>query len=1099
VARHTWRHGLATMALTIGTGCSPQLLVTPEALEIGEPALGATTSAQLTLSHLQGSPLDDLRLTSTEPFVASIADGSLAQGESTTVEVSITPFEQGLYEGELKIRSRTKGFDSVRVHLSAYVLAPVARLVDDTPVCGESGQDGVVRVELTNDGEGPLLVNDPQLVSDGDGGFWPLQDYDELFLEPGGVDWLDLGCDPHGASSGQLLLTTNDPDQPELTIDLFPQRLSLSISSPMDGAVWSTEDDHQVVAEANHVDHPDSIRITWASDIDGIFGFTTSTSGQEIAFDAPGLSVGSHTVTATAASSDGAVVAQQLALHVGTPPTVAITQPTAGVTAQEGESWIFEGTVSDDEQQADTLTLRWTSTIDGVLPIDHQDSAGLVTTEPLTPGRGTHVVALEAEDEWGLTGRKSRVFTVNGQPTPRITSPRGGELVHNTLTLEATLSDHESGPGELLCSWASDVDGHLGDAQGDESCGCCTLDVTDGSVGAHTFSVEVTDPDGGRGSTSVNAVLDGAPTVSFGWPRTEGWRPSGVDVEMGGSATDTLDDPMDLAVTVVSDLDGSLGVVTPDTSGTWSLTAVGMSPGWHLLTATAVDTLGDHDSAEISFEILDCDDDGDVDGDGFSPSSGDCDDSDATVYPGAVVNLDSPRGDCRGYDLITVDGADDVSSLGGKLGAGDIDGDGLPDLLFGVSSDDSGSYVNGGAVYLLPGSALTSQAERDSTSMVRIEGTSSWAYMGSQVDVLSDLDGDGYNELFTHSQENNGTVYLFHGRSTWTSSDTSSADLIIEAATGVVQLGLSTAVGDFDGDGLDDLAMGAAETDIVVTDDGTAFLFWGSSLTGTSLTTDDADVAWVGDDDDVRLGDSIVNAGDVDGDGVDDLLIASPGSDVAATQAGSVALYTGLASVVGTGTAPAPVATILGESSYDLLGGDDSLGGAGDVDADGYAEFLLTAIQWDSPHESNVGEIYLWYGGPALTGTLESPDADASWWGNNHDAVDQPSLLSAGDIDGDGLGDFLLGADNDDSYSQWAGRVGLWLGSSASTWSTAGSLDDADRLFDGAAYRAHAGCSIVGDADLDGDGTLDFAIGATGYNDGRVYVHLNHGLTCTSE
>jgi hypothetical protein len=149
-----------------------------------------------------------------------------------------------------------------------------------------------------------------------------------------------------------------------------------------------------------------------------------------------------------------------------------------------------------------------------------------------------------------------------------------------------------------------------------------------------------------------------------------------------------------------------------------------------------------------------------------------------------------------------------------------------------------------------------------------------------------------------------------------------------------------SSAGDVDGDGLDDILIGAYQGDI----GGTADLILGSSL-GSSSTIDLslADYSFVGENTEDKAGWSVSSAGDVDGDGLDDILIGAHGNDDGEVDAGKA--YLVFASSLGS------TSTIdLSLSDYSFLGeeyGDDagySVSGAGDVDGDGFDDIIIGGL-----------------------------------------------------------------------------------------------------------------------------------------------------------
>ena len=166
-------------------------------------------------------------------------------------------------------------------------------------------------------------------------------------------------------------------------------------------------------------------------------------------------------------------------------------------------------------------------------------------------------------------------------------------------------------------------------------------------------------------------------------------------------------------------------------------------------------------------------------------------------------------------------------------------------------------------------------------------------------------------------------------------------------------------------------------------------------------------------------------------------------------------------------------ASYLGEAEEDKLG--LSVRGAGDVNGDGFDDFLLGTCHNDQNGE-NAGKAYLVLGKAAGWGidTLAS-DTEASFLGEGSDECAGASVGAAGDVDGDGYDDFLVGATS--AYYDMGGAY-LVLGRSAD-WGPDQSLALADAKFTGETQGDQAGSSVGGVGDVNGDGLADFAVHAS--------------------
>ena len=353
-------------------------------------------------------------------------------------------------------------------------------------------------------------------------------------------------------------------------------------------------------------------------------------------------------------------------------------------------------------------------------------------------------------------------------------------------------------------------------------------------------------------------------------------------------------------------------------------------------------------------------------------------------------------------DLL-VNGAD---SMGEVLeGAGDFDGDGLDDVVFGAPDSDD-THLDGGAVYVLLGSTslggeLTFPADADLVFTPEEEDDA----LGISVVGGTDLNADGYDDLLLGAQLGNGrtydegAVYVVYGGLSAGTHSVASADHIFGGESISDSAGYAAAfAGDVDADGHQDLLVGAPD---MVEQRGGAYLLYGP-LTGAFIDLGTVQTVFVGTN---YAGGGLAGLGDVNADGYDDIAIGLQGYMGSSSGAGGdLAIYFGPLGPGRRDLADAPL-VIEGTGSADQFG--IIYATASDIDNDGHHDLLVGAPRADGVN-TDSGGAWLFYG-PLSAGTLDTSDADvelAGYWSG----YSGTGLDVVGDIDGDGFTDLAMGA-----------------------------------------------------------------------------------------
>jgi len=436
--------------------------------------------------------------------------------------------------------------------------------------------------------------------------------------------------------------------------------------------------------------------------------------------------------------------------------------------------------------------------------------------------------------------------------------------------------------------------------------------------------------------------------------------------------------------------------------------------------------------------------------------------------------------------------------------AGDVNGDGYDDLLIGAyGNSDAGS--NAGQVYLILGgpSGWNDGVTLDKAS-ASFQGENQDDYAGTSVAGAGDVNGDGFDDILIGAYGNDwsnpdaGQVYLIFGKATGWNMDTTlgKADASFVGTNKADNLGHSLAgVGDVNNDGFDDFVMGAYLNDAGGIDSGQAYLFLGKQagwFMQQKIT--DADASYFGPWPGEEAGWSLAGAGDVNRDGYDDFLIGAPWDNFAYPSAGAAYLILGKANGWSFGVnLKSADASWTGEATNDLLG--FAVAGAGDVNGDGFDDILIGAILNDVHGlRLDAGQTYLILGKP-VGWVLWVPiaNSDASFWGEQWWDNSGGALSTAGDLNGDGYDDFMIGAEFNSDGTSNAGQTYIIMGRPAG-WAM--NLDlrfFADASYIGEYKGEYSGYALSGGGDVNGDGVPDFMIGALCNGDnqeGKTYVFL---------
>jgi flavodoxin len=341
--------------------------------------------------------------------------------------------------------------------------------------------------------------------------------------------------------------------------------------------------------------------------------------------------------------------------------------------------------------------------------------------------------------------------------------------------------------------------------------------------------------------------------------------------------------------------------------------------------------------------------------------------------------------------------------------AGDVNNDGYDDVIVGAPPDSFD-----GRAFIFLGDDPYLSATASYTLSINWPG----ARFGFSVGAAGDVDGDDYDDVivgapfYDNGESSEGMFALFYGAGLTMTMPLSQT---LEGGQNEAQMGYSVGTaGDVNGDTYDDVVVGAPGYESGAVEVGALYLFYGS---GSGLVMTPTVIA--GGQADARFGTAVGTAGDVNNDGFDDVIVGAPRHDHGEEDEGAAFVFLG--SDLGLSATPVWTAEI------DLPGAlfGSSVGTAGDVNDDGYDEVIVGAPTYDDGSHKDEGAAFVFQGFPG--GLITS----ARWRGegNKQETRYGASVSTAGDVDGDGYADIIVGAPEYFIQTDPLGRAFAYVGS----------------------------------------------------------------------
>jgi len=424
----------------------------------------------------------------------------------------------------------------------------------------------------------------------------------------------------------------------------------------------------------------------------------------------------------------------------------------------------------------------------------------------------------------------------------------------------------------------------------------------------------------------------------------------------------------------------------------------------------------------------------------------------------------------------TLDGAQDGANVGWSVAtAGDVNGDGYSDVIVGEPYVDIPNFgTNGGRTRVYHGGPNGVDNGADWSAY-----GSSQSRLGHWVSPAGDVNGDGYDDVivgapyYSDGQTNEGAAWLYLGSANGLQNSPAWSR---QGGQDAARLGwcVSTA-GDVNGDGYDDVTIGAPFYTNNISEQGRVYIFLGGA--GGLSNTPHRIIDGTGEND--AMGWAVATAGDVNADGYDDVLLSAIYYEGLFTpdDCGAVYCYHGSSTGVDGTLDWADYGT-----QVDQFYGS-SVGLAGDTNGDGYSDVLTGSGTYDNGQTAE-GIVHLFAGGAG--GLQETPLR--SWESDQADSYLGDAVATAGDINADGFADIILGAHHYDAGQDDEGNIRVYYGSPTGPGASAVFTTDADEA------GAGMGWSVGTAGDVNGDGHSDIIVGTPfldpgGANRGRAQVH----------
>jgi hypothetical protein len=767
------------------------------------------------------------------------------------------------------------------------------------------------------------------------------------------------------------------------------------------------------------------------------------------------------------------------------PLEVAILSPVNGTALAQGTGVQMEAIVTDFcGRDLEESTTQLVSDLDQEIEGEwtwEDNHLFLDSNELLQVGR--HAVSLNVISPTGHSGESGIELEIveNLPPTIELVNPPPEnhiQSVDEELVISALVFDEEEPLESLQLTWTLNGDPWLEAPQNPLANGSADISP-EFAAGCHSVSVTVTDAIGQSAVAEGIVILwgDESDAFQYRWMIDidgDGWGVGSQEEEIWA-----CEEPEGYAeFNEIQDCDDGNPDVYP---GAPDYCDDGVDSDCDPITPSDCYPVGEIDSSAAGIVFDGLPDSylgtssayaGDSNGDGFSDVLIGTHQADSVyLIEGPVSGMQDLSNSSYYSCKMTSDGFE--SRFGSTMpDAQDINGDGYSDVLIGAEYYAQGANQPAiGSAYLIFGGPNGMCAGNDTIvldehlyenaldstepSVIRFMGKEHLDYLGSALDFVPDIDGDGLSEIVLGAQGNDdstfqaGAAYVVYSGDLMGTTPSESLDslahLKLVGASQSEKLGFVVSGADIDGDGKSDILLGNPNYSANGQNGGRVQIVFGNSIpiaSSVQNVNSIAEMTIIGNDAYDEAGTFLGNAGDLDSDGDDEYFIGTPGEE---NNAGAVYLMPGFYQAAGTYllgedvSSASPNAT----GAVRFVGAaDDRLQGAKvipDVNEDGNDEIMLSAPE-HSQHLYRGGTVYLLYGGAnhwgdwwdpstgASVGTVYPYDASSTGVNTAHFYLQNQghyfgtSFSSAGDLNGDGSNDILIGS------GHYHGEVLVFLG-----------------------------------------------------------------------